>query len=54
MKDVEKSKANGLVIPSQETCGGCHTGDDHSKKVVLAENLNNKEAIHEFKNPPGE
>jgi Tfp pilus assembly protein PilV len=54
MKDLEAAKANGLVIPTQETCNGCHTGEDHSKKVVLADNLNNKEAIHEFKNPPAE
>jgi len=54
MKDLEAAKANGLVIPTQETCNGCHTGDDHSKKVVMADNLSNKEAIHEFKNPPGE
>lgn len=54
MKDVEAAKANGLIIPTQETCDGCHTGDDHSKKVVMADNLNNKDAIHEFKNPPGE
>ena len=54
MKDIEAAKANGLVIPSQATCDGCHTGDDHAKKVVIADNLNNKAAIHEFKNPPGE
>ena len=54
MKDVEKAKANGLVIPTQATCDGCHTGDDHAKKVVMADNLSNKDAIHEFKNPPGE
>jgi hypothetical protein len=54
MKDLEAAKANGLIIPTQETCDGCHTGDDHAKKVVLADNLNNKSAIHEFKNPPGE
>jgi nitrate/TMAO reductase-like tetraheme cytochrome c subunit len=54
MKDAEAAKANGLVIPTQATCDGCHTGDDHAKKVVLADNLNNKAAIHEFKNPPGE
>jgi hypothetical protein len=54
MKDIEAAKANGLIIPTQETCDGCHTGDDHAKKVVLADNLSNKEAIHEFKNPPGE
>lgn len=54
MKDVEKAKANGLVIPSQATCDGCHTGDDHSSAKVFADEINNKEAIHEFKNPPGE
>ena len=54
MKDIEAAKANGLVIPTQETCDGCHTGDDHSKKVVLADNLDNKAAIHEFKSESGE
>lgn len=54
MKDLEAAKANGLIIPTQATCDGCHTGDDHAKKVVMADNLNNKAAIHEFKNPPGE
>jgi hypothetical protein len=54
MKDPEQAKAAGLVIPSQETCDGCHDGEDHRKKVVKAEQLDNKEAIHEFKNPPGE
>jgi hypothetical protein len=54
MKDREAAMANGLIIPTQETCDGCHTGDDHAKKVVYADNLNNPKAIHEFKNPPGE
>ena len=54
MKDRATAEANGLNIPTQETCGGCHTGDDHAKAVVLADNVNNKAAIHEFKNPPGE
>ena len=54
MKDQEKAIANGLVIPTQGTCDSCHVGDDHSKAVVLADNVNNKAAIHEFKNPPGE
>jgi hypothetical protein len=49
MKDLEAAKANGLVIPTQATCDGCHTGADHAKKVVLADNKNNKAAIHEFK-----
>ncbi len=54
MKDLEAAKANGLVIPTQATCDGCHTGDDHATKKVMADELSNKEAIHEFKNAPGE
>jgi hypothetical protein len=54
MKDREKSLANGLNIPTQETCNKCHTGEDHAAKVVLADNKDNKAAIHEFKNPPAE
>jgi len=50
MKDLEKAKANGLVVANQTTCDGCHTGDEHSKKVVFKDQINNKEAIHEFKN----
>ncbi len=49
MKDLEAAKANGLVVPTQATCDGCHTGDDHAKKVVFADNKDNKAAIHEFK-----
>jgi hypothetical protein len=49
MKDRDAALANGLVIPSQETCDGCHTGDDHSKKVVFADNVDNREVIHEHK-----
>ena len=52
MKDREQAVANGLIIPSQETCNQCHVDDGHSKPVVLAEELHNKAAIHEFKNPP--
>jgi hypothetical protein len=54
MKDRETAMANGLIIPSQATCDGCHKDDGHSKPVVYADNVNNKAAIHEFKNPPGE
>jgi hypothetical protein len=54
MKDREAAMANGLIIPSQETCNQCHVDDGHSKTVVYADNLMNKAAIHEFKNPPGE
>jgi hypothetical protein len=49
MKDLEAAKANGLVVPSQETCDGCHTGEDHASKVVFDEQKSNKKAIHEFK-----
>jgi len=52
MKDQEKAMASGLNIPTQATCDGCHTGDDHATKVVLAEQRTNKEAIHDFKNAP--
>ena len=54
MKDREAAVANGLVIPTQATCDGCHKDDGHSKAVVLADNISNQAAIHEFKNPPGE
>ena len=54
MKDREQAVANGLVVPTQETCDGCHVDDGHSVAVALAEQINNKAAIHEFKNPPSE
>ena len=54
MKDLDAAVANGLVIPTQATCDGCHTGEDHTKKKVLAEELYNKAAMHEFKNIPTE
>jgi len=54
MKDRDAAMANGLVIPTQATCDGCHTGDDHATAMVIGDQLSNKEAIHEFKNPPGE
>jgi len=54
MKDLEAAKANGLMIPDQATCDGCHTGEDHANSKVFADELNNKAAVHEFKNPPGE
>jgi Zn finger protein HypA/HybF involved in hydrogenase expression len=49
MKDQAAAVANGLVIPTQVTCDGCHTGADHAKKVSFADNKDNKAAIHEFK-----
>jgi hypothetical protein len=54
MKDRDAAIANGLVIPTQATCDGCHTGDDHATAMVIGDQLSNKEAIHEFKNAPGE
>jgi hypothetical protein len=35
MKDKAKAVAAGLVIPTQQTCDGCHTGKEHSKKVDI-------------------
>jgi len=52
MKDKDAAIANGLVIPTQETCNGCHVDNGHSKPVVISDQLGNKAAIHEFKNPP--
>jgi hypothetical protein len=49
MKNLEQAKAAGLVVPTQETCAKCHTGQDHSKAVKLDEQKANKKAIHEFK-----
>jgi hypothetical protein len=54
MKDRDAAVANGLVVPTQATCDGCHKDNGHSKVVVLADNLENKAAIHEFKNPPSQ
>jgi hypothetical protein len=54
MKDLDAAIANGLIIPTQETCNTCHMDNGHSKAVDLKANLGNKAAIHEFKNPPGE
>jgi len=33
MKDRTKAVAAGLVIPTQETCNGCHDGKEHHKQV---------------------
>jgi hypothetical protein len=54
MKDREKAVSNGLLVPTQKTCDGCHTGDDHASKKVFKDERMNKKAIHEFKNPPAE
>lgn len=35
MKDRQKAVAAGLVIPTQQTCNGCHDGKDHHKKVDI-------------------
>ena len=39
MKDREKAKAAGLVIPSQETCDGCHDDLDHHKKQAFTKDV---------------
>ena len=49
MKDKDAAIANGLIIPTQETCNKCHQDNGHSKAVVFADNLDNRAAIHEFK-----
>jgi hypothetical protein len=49
MKDQAAAVANGLIIPSQATCDGCHKDDGHSKAVKFSDNKENRAAIHEFK-----
>jgi DnaJ-class molecular chaperone len=39
MKDVEKAKAAGLVVPVQATCDGCHDGKDHHKKIAFTRDV---------------
>lgn len=46
--------AVGSIDPTHETCNGCHEGEDHHTRVDEGEQVNNKEAIHEFKNPPAD
>jgi hypothetical protein len=54
MKDKDAAIANGLIIPTQATCDGCHKDNGHSKAVVFADNLDNRKAIHEFKDAASE
>ncbi len=39
MKDLAKAKAAGLVIPTQETCNGCHDGKDHHKHQAFTKDV---------------
>jgi uncharacterized paraquat-inducible protein A len=39
MKDLAKAKAAGLVLPTQETCNGCHDGKDHHKHQAFTKNV---------------
>jgi len=39
MKDLEKAKAAGLVIPTQATCNGCHDGKDHHKNIAFTKDV---------------
>ena len=39
MKDLEKAKAAGLVIPTQDTCNRCHDGKDHHKKMTFTKDV---------------
>ena len=36
MKDLALAKENGLIIPTQATCDGCHTGDDRQAGIYQA------------------
>lgn len=35
MKDKAKAVAAGLVVPTEQTCAGCHDGKDHHKAVDI-------------------
>lgn len=45
MKDRQKAIANGLIIPTQETCNGCHDGKDHHTPVKF-----DRQVVHAHKN----
>ena len=48
MKDKEKAIAAGLVLPTEKTCLGCHTGAPHEQpKFNYQEAV--KEGVHEHK-----
>ena len=49
MKDRAAAVAAGLVVPTQATCDGCHTGADHAEKVDFAAQKGNTKAIHAAK-----
>ena len=44
MKDRAKAVAAGMIIPTQDTCNGCHDGKDHHKNVKF-----DKEIVHKHK-----
>ena len=44
MKDRAKAVAAGMIIPTQDTCNGCHDGKDHHKSVKF-----DKEIVHKHK-----
>lgn len=39
MKDVAKSKAAGLLIPTADTCNCCHDGKDHHKAAAFTKDV---------------
>lgn len=45
MKDRAKAVAAGMIIPTQETCNGCHDGKDHHKQVKF-----DRAVVHAHKN----
>ena len=44
MKDRAKAVAAGLVLPTQDTCNGCHDGKEHHKQVKF-----DREVVHKHK-----
>ena len=44
MKDRAKAVAAGLVLPTQDTCNGCHAGKEHHKQVKF-----DREVVHKHK-----
>jgi len=48
MKDKEAAVAAGLIIPTEETCVGCHTGAPHDQPAFNYEEAK-KKGLHEVK-----
>jgi hypothetical protein len=48
MKDLEASKAAGLLTPDESTCKSCHEGAPHEQKAFDFASMKEK-GIHAFK-----